>query len=268
MLDADASLNIVLSLAALGSCIADCELLSIRSHLKADGMLSPLSRWSRAAARFSLFKKRLNFLGDYPYVIAIIAVRLCAAAFCLTAFRFQHGLVFALAIYVVASALLQLRGGLGNNGSDEMLLLLMVSLFVAKLSGSILIGKIALFFIAAQLTLAYLTAGLVKVVAPLWRNGQAFIGLMSTETFGNNWLYTFLARNPRIALVTSVSVFGGEIVMAFAPWMPFPYAATFLGLGLVFHILIAVTMGLNTFFFAFAAAYPAALYTASTLYPH
>jgi hypothetical protein len=268
MLDADACLNMVLSLTALGSCIADCEILAVRSHLKADGMLSPLSRWSRAAARQSLLKKPVNLLGGYPYVIAIIAVRLCAAAFCLTAFFFQHGLVFALAIYVVASAILQLRGGLGNNGSDEMLLLLMVSLFAAKLSGSVLSAKIALFFIAAQLTLAYLTAGLVKVAAPLWRNGQAFVGLMSTETFGNNWLYTFLSRNPRIALMTSVSVFAGEMVVAFAPWMPFPYAATFLGLGLVFHVLIAVTMGLNTFFFAFAAAYPAALYTAATLYPH
>jgi hypothetical protein len=89
---------------------------------------------------------------------------------------------------------------------------------------------------------------------------------MSTQTFGNERLYRFLANNPQMAILASAAVYGGEILVAFAPWVPSPVGLMLLGSGLVFHLLVALTMGLNTFLFAFAAAYPAALYTSNLLY--
>ncbi|HTC50203.1 MAG TPA: hypothetical protein VK722_22975 [Candidatus Aquilonibacter sp.] len=251
-------------MAALGSSLADLELLSLVPQLKTGGMLRPLFKSNAGGSAFGV--GFLSILQGCPVGTAVIALRLSAALACIAAIAFHRGQLLPLLIYVMAAAFLQLRKGLGNNGSDEMLTLTLISVFIARLFSTSFATNIALCFIALQLSLSYFTAGVIKLGAPLWRDGQSLTALMSTQTFGNERLYRFLANNPQMAILASAAVYGGEILVAFAPWVPSPVGLMLLGSGLVFHLLVALTMGLNTFLFAFAAAYPAALYTSNLLY--
>lgn len=103
-----------------------------------------------------------------------------------------------LSIFVATSLLLQLRGGLGNNGSDEMFLLIMFASFLTRLLNTPSCTSLALFFLSVQVSLAYLVSGLVKVRYLPWRNGTSMIGLMSTETFGHRWSSTDMLVNTRL----------------------------------------------------------------------
>jgi hypothetical protein len=100
--------------------------------------------------------------------------------------------LLGLGMFVAASLFIQIRGGLGNNGSDDMLLLVMFTSFLARLLNTRISVTAILLFISAQLSLAYLVSGLVKASQLPWRNGTAMMRLMSTETFGHRGLLALL----------------------------------------------------------------------------
>jgi hypothetical protein len=257
-------------IASIGCGIADLELLSLFGSLK-DGILAherphisehpPLRHDSRA---FWMYLGAYH----YPLTLAAIAIRLAASLLIASSALRGSVSVMGLSIFVAASILLQLRGGLGNNGSDDMLLLIMFTSFLARLLNTSLCTSIALFFLSAQVSLAYLVSGLVKVSQTPWRNGISMIDLMSTETFGHRGLLVLLRSSPRgAALIATIFVFG-ELFGSFAPWLPLTYAVSLLCGALAFHLATALVMGLNTFVPAFVATYPAVIYTSLVLYRH
>jgi hypothetical protein len=256
-------------IASTGCCVADLELLSLSKELR-NGIFvhtaylsaHPIVRYVRRA----LGPRRSEC--DYPLTVTTVASRL-AASLLIAVSAMEGKLSLAgLSIFVGTSVLIQVRGGLGNNGSDDMLLLVLFVGFWARLLNTPLSATMVLLFISAQMSLAYLASGLVKVSQLTWRNGTSMIQLMATETFGHPGALAALKLSGVVAAITSTVFVFGELFGTLAPWLPPPYALTLLCCALVFHLATAIVMGLNTFVPAFAATFPAALYTSHLLYAH
>jgi hypothetical protein len=223
-----------------------------------------------SAARNSRWQVLRIDLNRFNYSITLLAIGLQLLSSLLigvSAFKGEASLA-GLGIFVACGLLLRARGGLGNNGADEMIILIMVAGLLVRLFDTANCASIVLVFLSAQLSLSYLTSGLVKVGAHHWRDGTSMVNIMGTATFGNGRLHAVLRSSPlSAAFVSSVLIFG-EIFGSFAPWLPRPFAISLLFCSLSFHLAAAVVMGLNNFVPAFVATYPAALYTSQILYAH
>ncbi len=258
-----------LFIASFGCIVTDLEILSLFGDI-GNGILAhgaylsphPIARHIRQA-----LGARLSAL-DRPLIALLISVRLAASL--LTALSAIGGKISlpGLSIFVGTSFVIQIRGGLGNNGSDDMLLMVMYASFLARLLSTPFSTTELLLFLAAQMSLSYLVSGLVKVNRLPWRNGISLTQLMSTETFGHPAVLAALRLSPTLTAIASTIFVFGELFGTLAPWLPSSYTLSLLSCALIFHVATAVAMGLNTFVPAFAATFPAAVYTSHLIYGH
>jgi hypothetical protein len=132
-----------------------------------------------------------------------------------------------------------------------------IALFAAYASADTFIMRAALIFIASQSVLAYVAAGIAKMLSPKWRNGLAVYQIMNTQTYGHERVARYLANAPKAFnhfLCWNVILF--ESLFFLVLFIPAPYCLVFLVWGIAFHIYNAGTMGLNNFVWAFVATYP------------
>jgi hypothetical protein len=149
----------------------------------------------------------------------------------------------------------------GGDGSQQMNTLLGASLLLGFNPWvSPVIGQVALFFIAAQACLAYCTSGVAKLVSPVWRSGDALFRILATKSYGSEFGFRALSLTPRLGRFVCRATVGIEVLFPLAIFGPKWLLIAVLGWGILFHILNAFLMGLNTFFWAFTATYPALIY--------
>jgi hypothetical protein len=140
-----------------------------------------------------------------------------------------------------------------------------VSLFLASIVPGDAGWTLALWFIGAQSCLSYVAAGIAKLASAEWRSGQAIAGIMRTEMYGNAWLHRLATSRPGLGRALAWAVMLFESLFPVALVGPIELTAALLGAGLTFHLANAGFMGLNLFFFAFVAAYPAVLFLAFSI---
>lgn len=147
--------------------------------------------------------------------------------------------------------------GLGRDGSDHALVVQDGAQLVAAFSKPGSRGEeIAVGFLGAQALLAYFASGFVKVVSPVWRAGEAMSGVMRTSSYGEDATHRFFAEYPAIEKAAAWSVIVGEVGVPLLPLLPRGMRKVWhLGL-LGMHAGIARFMGLNRFFWSFAALQP------------
>ncbi|MGW2597948.1 hypothetical protein [Streptomyces klenkii] len=166
---------------------------------------------------------------------------------------------------LLAAALLSLhRGGYGTDGADQMSALAVLCAAVTLSVGGT-IGRLFLLFLACQLLLSYLIAGAAKLVSPVWRDGSCLAQILSTHSYRSPRLASLLRSRPRMGLLLSWGVMVLEVTFWCAVFLPSGPMWAFLAAGVALHLGIALTMGLHTFVFAFLSAYPALVFTATTL---
>ncbi len=169
----------------------------------------------------------------------------------------------ALALLFVTDLLVSMRLLFSKEGSDRMVRMINVALLLVALApGEPHVREAGLAFIALQGCLAYFTAGFWKALGPRWRDGQAVFLVFNTRTNGARPMAAMLARQPWLTRLLSWSVVGVELLFPLALAGGPTVALAFVAWGVVFHATNALVMGLNSFFFAFAATYPAILYCA------
>jgi hypothetical protein len=140
--------------------------------------------------------------------------------------------------------------GVFNGGSDSMTLLALLALAAARLHiGETKFEMGCLWFLALQGTASYFLAGLFKLKNPNWRSGSALGKILRA------W-----------SLPPALSWFGSWLILCFECFFPvvfvFPQTTPlFLGLGLLFHLMNIFAFGLNRFFWAWLAIYPALYYS-------
>ncbi|MEH6305782.1 hypothetical protein RYH73_09010 [Olivibacter sp. CPCC 100613] len=150
----------------------------------------------------------------------------------------------------------------GSDGSDQMNLLIIVTLFLCTcpFMGSLNLTEKGLWFIGLQSCLSYCVAGIAKLLSHEWRNASAVRDVFSTKTYGSAWAAKLLNKHPVLNFFLCWNVIIMECLFPLCLILPWPVASLFLIWGAIFHLLTTIIMGLNSFFWAFLATYPAIYY--------
>ncbi len=150
-------------------------------------------------------------------------------------------------------------GGTFNGGSDSLQLLLLFCLFLHFcFDTNSFISIASILYLAVQVLLSYLIAGLKKFKSKDWLTGKALQKLAFNRSFSLPSFITNLFQNRLISTITGylVLVFELSFVAILIPKLTGIY---FL-LGFLFHLINFFIFGLNRFFFAWMATYPILLF--------
>jgi hypothetical protein len=237
------------------------ELWLIRSRFSDTGIW----RWSilrpEHTALPALLRWPLAGLLPYRAFLTLLAIRTAGAAWLL--FAGTRGLWLAPALLFTQVAICVRCRGTFNGGSDYMSVLILLALSAAT---SPTLAHAALAYVAVQTTLSYCIAGLVKLKEPAWRNGlalQTFLQLAVQRHGAPRWILELLRTRRRCQLL-AILIIGFECSFPLA-WLDPRICAAFLAAGLGFHLANNLVFGLNRFFFAWAAAYPAVYFCSQWL---
>lgn len=261
--DASATLGLTERIVAVGTLIASLELLARASALRETGMLS----WSVARLRSKTLSvgwiaDRLEPVFNPPGVYRLIWIRAAAALLLMTLPSGSIWSIGALIIAAVTSFMVMLRTSYGNDGADQMTLIVLISSVIARLIGTPRVIEYALWFIALQCCLSYLTSGIGKLAGRSWRDGTGIIGILNTKTYGVPSAARVLERHRWLAVLLSWTIILTELSFGLVLFVPDQWVILMLAGGLAFHFANAIVMGLNAFVWSFGAAYPALVFLA------
>ena len=174
-----------------------------------------------------------------------------------------HGSDLALAGLLFASHVLMLirwRGAF-NGGSDFMTLVVLTGVLLAQLvqmgGDPHLAWRAGLWYICLQSITSYFMSGWVKLMQPEWRNGHAMTIFLNAAIYGPLSASSFL-RRPWLARLGAWAFIGWECAAPLALLHPL-VALVFCTIALLFHFLVFWFFGLNRFFWAWLATFPAIL---------
>jgi hypothetical protein len=258
----------VVSLFGIGIIVSTLEYLSILSEFGAGGIYS----WEiiRPAVSRRTRAKSIQRLHDLIYsergVTVLLVLRL-AATVSLMLLPFHRPIFsIAAALLVGTHLVFSARQVFGEDGSDQMnsLVALTVLACVGPQSSSLTLN-LGLWFLALQACLSYFSAGIAKVFSEIWRSGAAVRHVFSTGSYGAEPVAVFLARHNLVAASLSWGVILFEVLFPACILLPAGAMWWILGCGIAFHLLNAIIMGLNSFFWSFLATYPALVYVGAAI---
>jgi hypothetical protein len=248
-------------IASVGAAISTMEWIWGWRQLKDDGLFS----WRVIGARDltvgpGVLATCLNQLLSFRPFLGILAFRVVLLLLLPYALWSHRGPILILTGIVISSLLLHLRSPWGMDGSDQMLTQVFGALFLGYLAGSPLAYRAVLWFIAGQSCLSYLTAGVAKAISKDWQRGEVVFGIFNTRTYGYEPIARILLDQQ---LLTHALTWGAVVMECSFPlvlFAGFPGCLVFIAWGLSFHLMNAIVMGLNSFFWAFVSTYPALIY--------
>lgn len=215
----------------------------------------------------SVFKGRIiQVLSDWVYrdrgMKILILIHVLIGLWLMISFVIPNKFVtLGLWFAVSGNVVIFLRSPVGQEGSDQMTIIVSVALacggMLGKFDGVLFVCHL---FIAGQLILSYFVAGVAKVFGPLWRSGYAIEKILSSECFGAPRVGEWLSSRKTISKLICWSVIIFECSFPLILFLPVNWVWTFLGIALMFHVGNAILMGLNGFLWPFVAAYPSILY--------
>ena len=192
-------------------------------------------------------------------LIGLIIIRGLLGVLILLAPLLQFSMLFAAIPLLLLSFAIHYRNAYTVNGSDQLNNITQLALCVALVfKQSVVVQFSSCCFIAFQAELSYLTSGVYKLINVGWRDGSFLRSVLSTRVFGNRWLKSAfdLVPNKTYYILFSFVIIFGEILLGLAFAVPPELSIIILAIGLLFHLSIAVIMGLNTFIWAFLGTYP------------
>jgi len=163
------------------------------------------------------------------------------------------------ALLVASAATIRHFRGPYNGGSDRMRLLVLGCLWLSHVASSPTWQHIFFGYLAVQVLLSYVVAGVVKLVNPDWRDGRALRDVFAFSVYPVSESLRRWAGRPSALLVASWAIMLVEVAfpLALAHGMALKVA---LGVALAFHIGNASVFGLNRFVWAWIAAYPSLIW--------
>jgi hypothetical protein len=178
-----------------------------------------------------------------------------------------QGSSLALVLFLFISHVLMLlrwRGAF-NGGSDFMTLIVLTGMLIAQCmaqAGDPELGwRAGLWYISLQTVTSYFMSGWVKLLQPQWRSGEALVVFLNGAIYGPLPGCHLLSR-PLLARAAAWAFIVWECCFPLAFIGPFP-ALFFCATAVVFHFLVFWFFGLNRFFWAWLATFPAILGCAS-----
>ncbi len=247
---------------------ASLFLLGLFGLINAGQWLADQRRWADdGALGWDLHGLRRGRLWRFPLTGVIfrssglrwLAVLLLLASALLIAGPILVSPLLPLLLFLVATMMLALRAE--PDGADKIAqvsatgLLLQATGIALSNQTLILAGVI---WVGGQLTLAYFAAGASKLVLTPWRNGEALQGALRSAMWGNDWSARLVERRD-VARWLSWGIILLEIAFPLALLLPLPFLGAILAIFFLFHMAIALVMGLNSYPWAFVATYPSVI---------
>lgn len=248
------ALDLACRIAAVGAVIGALEQWRVRDQFDAGGVLS--------TPDFAASPWRRRITGRRA-LAALVAAQAGLGVVVLVGGVLTPWGWIALCLLAVAFVGLRWYRRTGGDGADQMTTIVFIG---AALAAPAFMGELRValgaFFIAAQALLAYATSGVAKLVSPVWRDGTGLAGILSTVDHGTPSLGAWLTRHPLFSKLGSWGTIAFECAFVLVLVLPPPLGAAVLVVGLLFHAACAVTMGLNSFLWAFPATYPCVWFAA------
>ena len=261
-LETENFISITLLLATIGLLISSLEILASRENYTPTGILS----WNVLRLRSDILNniiplKIIDFIFDTPYFFGVIVFRIICLIGLIYAIFYHSNISFPLTFIVISNFLINYRSSYGCDGSDQMLTIVFFIVCISSYFGLADVGNVCLIFIGCQSCLSYFVSGVAKVAGKKWRKGTAVAEILSSQSYGNNLIGSFLQKHIYLSKLISWTTVIFECLFTIVLILPNHYLYFFLGFGLIFHISIALLMGLNVFVWAFVCTYPAIIYT-------
>jgi hypothetical protein len=190
----------------------------------------------------------------WPLAIAIFAV------FGFATLARPDSAILPLCFYLAARNVESLCPQIADGGSNLMRLLLLYlavgNVLAAPEQLGVPVGACArnLTLVACrlQIALVYLCAGLYKVTGHLWTNGMALYYIGQSD-YATDSALTDMLTDPLVSFVACYSVVAFQVSFPFAVFTRLRKLV--LGFGVLFHVLIIVTLGLTCFGLAMIVSY-------------
>jgi hypothetical protein len=238
---------------AAGLLLRSLEVLVNGRELRAGRLLGS---WPRTAAAGSLARLEESVSG-FGIALAVVTGRVAASAFALVMSLDHAVMPWAVGFLFASQLYVNRRLRRIFHAADVMFTYLLAAVFVVLIApGETGVPAVALGFVGAQAALAYLTAALVKARSAYWRSGTALVAIWRGGAYAVPAISRLLTAWPRLSAAMVWAVMGLEMALAAAVVLPTPVFYAVLGLGVGFHLSIAVTLGLHSFLWSFLAAYP------------
>jgi hypothetical protein len=229
------------------------EFLKLRRAMMAGGVWAFDLQHGDFVPAPQAFIALMAFLSRDSIYLFHLALRLIAAVLLIALGAAWPLVAFLLIGHIVL--LMRWRGAF-NGGSDFMTLVVLSGLLIAHFA-----PEAGLLYIAIQASASYLVSGGVKLLHRDWRSGKALLLFLDDSLMGplaDNSAF----RKPLIAKLASYAFILWESAIPLAFLSPL-IMLLYCGAGIVFHFLVFRYFGLNRFFFAWIACYPALLYAAA-----
>jgi hypothetical protein len=256
--------QLVLWLWAFGLAVTTFEFLTIIPSFSKAGVYAwritelRLPTWLQHRSK-ALLKRLFEVRGVRVLLLTRAALLLLVVAAPIASLPFSLGM----GLLVLTNLAFTWRRIWGDDGSDQMSSIILITIFlcVGPHSTPFLL-QLGLWFLALEACLSYTASGIAKIGSEQWRNGEAVFRILNTGAYGIPWVARFLEPRKRLNFLLAWSVVGVESLFPLVLILPEPWNWNFLVWGAIFHLMTAVVMGLNSFFWAFVATYPAIVYIA------
>jgi hypothetical protein len=230
--------------------------------LKMDRVGSWALQREEVPSRPSWVRRLLDHTVQGAGYVWLLMVRLCLA---LTLLAGEVTLSSALLLFVTSVLLLFRWRGAFNGGSDFMTLVGVSGLLIAQVvsaftDDAVLGWRAGLWYVTVHVVSSYFVSGWVKLLRPEWRNGRAMTIFLDGGVYGPLAPRSVYRLHAVARLVSwTFTVWEGCFPLALfdvrIAWFMCCIAP-------VFHFLVYWHFGLNRFFWAWLATYPAVLYCA------
>jgi hypothetical protein len=248
----------IVSIAAI---LQSVELIQIRRTYSPGGVWT----WETLQKEFEIFPKFFQRVFDlllkYPNFYYLLLIRLFSAG---ALFLLPHP-VF-LSILFLSTLLIAIRWrGTFNGGSDSMTLIILAALSIARIfENEPRVIQGCLWYVTLQTCLSYFLGGLVKLRQKPWRTGKALHDFIHYSTYNTPQLLKNLSERTLFFWLASWSVIAFECAFPIA-LLNSQVCSLWIGLATLFHGMNVFIFGLNRFFFAWIASYPALYYCSHQL---
>lgn len=266
MIPQDKAADLMLRLSLVTIMISCAEIVYAREDYNESGLLNweiirSIYPWYPTGS----FSKTLNSLLRYPRFIWLVSLLLLIAIVLSASRPSEHSTLYLLTTVVILWFLIQLRLRFGLDGADQMASIVLIALWFYYLTNDTRLRSTAITFIALQLILSYITAGVAKLLSQEWRNGSAISGVLRTRAYGTPRIAEFIQQRQQLARAICYSVIAFECLGWVCIFGGPRWCVGFLACGAAFHLVTALLMGLNAFLWSFLSAFPAVLVLSQSL---
>ncbi|RLV59562.1 hypothetical protein D5018_11450 [Parashewanella curva] len=148
------------------------------------------------------------------------------------------------------------RMPIGRDGSMQMTSVMIFGLMLIAWPHHPYLHRLGLFFISAQIVIAYTASGWAKWCSPIWRHENVLAQIFNTKSFGRPRIASLLKQHVKLSRTASIAVMTWQASFPLVLFSSSKLLSIYLLIGFSFHLSIAIIMGLNTFLYSFTACYP------------